>query len=162
MKLFKRNEYGVEYNMSWELKKFADLTNKELHDIFRLRVDIFIVEQNCPYPEIDGKDPKSLHLIYKENDEIVAYARLLPPGVSYDEASIGRVVVAESRRGTGLGYELLEQSVKLSVAEYNQPIKIGAQAHLEKYYGSAGFIKVSDVYLEDDIPHIDMLLSING
>ena len=143
--------------MSWELKKFDDLANKELHDIFRLRVDIFVVEQNCPYPEIDGKDPKSLHLMYKENDEIMAYARLLPPGTSYDEASIGRIIVAESHRGTGLGYELLDQAVKASLAEYNQPIKIGAQAHLEKYYGSAGFVKASDVYLEDDIPHIDML-----
>lgn len=146
--------------MSWELKKFDDLANEELHDIFRLRVDIFIVEQNCPYPEVDGKDPKSLHLMYKENGEIVAYARILPPGVSYDEASIGRVVVAESHRGSGLGYVLLEQAVKATLAEYNQPVKIGAQAHLEKYYGFAGFVKASDVYLEDDIPHIDMLLSL--
>ena len=143
--------------MSWELKKFDALTNKELHDIFRLRVDVFIVEQNCPYPEIDGKDPKVLHLIYKENDEIVAYARLLPPGVSYDEPSIGRVIVAQSHRGSGLGYELLERSVKASLAHYHQPIKIGAQAHLEKYYATAGFVKDSEVYLEDDIPHIDML-----
>jgi len=146
--------------MSWEVKKFNDLTVLELHDIFRLRVDIFVVEQNCPYPEIDGKDPKSLHLIYKENNIIVAYARLLPPGVSYDEASIGRVIVAESHRGTGLGYELMNQAVKASLVEYNQPIKIGAQAHLEKYYGATGFVKVSDVYLEDDIPHIDMLRSL--
>lgn len=146
--------------MSWELKKFNDLTNKEMHDLFRLRVDIFVVEQKCPYPEIDGKDPKSLHLMYKENNEIVAYARLLPPGVSYDEASIGRVVIAKSQRGSGLGYKLLEQAVKTAQAEYNQPIKIGAQAHLEKYYASIGFVKVSDVYLEDDIPHIDMLIDI--
>lgn len=143
--------------MNWELKTFDDLTNKELHDIFRLRVDIFIVEQQCPYPEIDGKDPKSLHLMHKENDELVAYARLLPPGVSYDEASIGRIIVAESHRGTGLGHQLLEQAIKRSLETYNQSIKIGAQAHLEKYYNTAGFIKVSDVYLEDDIPHIDML-----
>ena len=143
--------------MSWELKPFVDLTNDELHDIFRLRVDVFVVEQTCPYPEIDGKDPKSLHLLYRENSELVAYARLLPPGVSYDEASIGRIIVAKSHRGTGLGYELLEQAVKASLTEYNQPIKIGAQAHLEKYYNTAGFVKVSDMYLEDDIPHIDML-----
>jgi len=143
--------------MHWELKKFDELTNRELHDIFRLRVDIFVVEQTCPYPEIDGKDPESLHLMGKIKDEIVAYSRLLPPDVSFDEASIGRVVVAETHRGTGLGYELMRESVKRSVAIYNLPIKIGAQAHLEKYYGAAGFVKVSDVYLEDDIPHIDML-----
>ena len=143
--------------MSWELKEFDELTNKELHDIFRLRVDIFVVEQNCPYPEIDGKDPKSLHLMHKKEGEMIAYARILPPGVSFDEASIGRIVVAEAHRGTGLGYELLDQAVKASLAKYNQPIKIGAQAHLEKYYHAANFVKVTDVYLEDDIPHIDML-----
>lgn len=146
--------------MRWELKKFDELTNKELHNVFKLRVDIFVVEQACPYPEIDGKDPLSLHLMYKENDEIVAYARLLPPGVSFDEASIGRVVVAHAYRGTGLGYELMQEAVRRSIAIYNLPIKIGAQAHLEKYYGAIGFVKVSEVYLEDDIPHIDMLRSL--
>ena len=146
--------------MSWELKKFADLTNNELYDVLRLRVDIFVVEQNCPYPEIDGKDPQSLHLMYWENGVLVAYARILPPGLSYDEPSIGRVIVAETHRGTGLGHELLDRAIKASLAEYNQPIKIGAQAYLENYYNAAGFVKVSDVYLEDDIPHIDMLRSL--
>jgi len=146
--------------MSWELKKFADLTNKELYDVLRLRVDIFVVEQTCPYPEIDGKDPKSLHLMHWENGNLVAYARILPPGLSFDEPSIGRVIVAESHRGTGLGHELLDRAIKASVAEYNKPIKIGAQAYLEKYYGAAGFVTVSDVYLEDDIPHIDMVRSL--
>jgi len=146
--------------MSWELKKFDALTNGELYDVLRLRVDIFVVEQTCPYPEIDGKDPKSLHLMYKENGSIVAYARILPPGLSFDEASIGRIIVAKSHRGTGLGHELLDQAIKASLAEYNQPIKIGAQAYLEKYYEAAGFVTVSDVYLEDDIPHIDMLRSL--
>lgn len=148
--------------MSWELKKFDVLTSKDIHDIFRLRVDIFVVEQNCPYPEIDGKDPAALHLMYKENGKVTAYARLLPPGVSYDEASIGRVIVVKSRRGSGLGYELLKKAVEIALAEYKQSIKIGAQAHLEKYYSSVGFVKVSDVYLEDGIPHIDMLLNIKG
>ena len=143
--------------MSWELKKFNDLTSQELHDIFRLRVDIFIVEQNCPYPEIDGKDPKSLHLMHKKDDEIVAYARILPPSISYDEASIGRVAVISSNRGSGLGYELINEAIKASLINYGQPIKIGAQAHLEEYYASVGFVKVSDVYLEDNIPHIDMI-----
>ena len=146
--------------MRWELKKFADLTNKELYDVLRLRVDIFVVEQTCPYPEIDGKDPESLHLMYWKNGNIVAYARILPPSLSFDEASIGRIIVAKSHRGTGLGHELLDQAIKASLAEYNQPIKIGAQAYLEKYYEAAGFVTVSDVYLEDDIPHIDMLRSL--
>ena len=144
--------------MNWKLKKFAELTLLELHDILKLRTDIFVVEQNCPYPEIDGKDPKSFHLIYKESSLIIAYARILPPRISYVEASIGRVVVAKSHRGIGLGYKLLEQAVNATLAQFNQPIKIGAQAHLEKYYASAGFVKISDIYLEDGIPHIDMLL----
>jgi len=145
--------------MNWELSKFEELTNQDLHDIFRLRVDIFVVEQNCPYGEIDGKDPQSLHLLYKKNGEIVAYARILPPGVSYDEPSIGRVIVAKQHRKTGLAHELLAQAVKVARANYHQPIKIGAQAHLEKYYARAGFVKTSAVYLEDGIPHIEMLLS---
>ena len=145
--------------MGWKLKEFTELTVLELHDIFKLRTDIFVVEQNCPYPEVDGKDLRSLHLMYEENGELIAYARLLPPGVSYDdEASIGRVVVATSHRKTGLGYALLEQAVKASFEKYQQSIRISAQAHLEKYYASSGFVKVSDVYLEDDIPHIEMLL----
>jgi len=148
--------------MNWELKTFNELTNQELHDLFRLRVDIFVVEQSCPYPEIDGKDPFSCHLMCKIDDEIVAYTRILPPGISYNEPSIGRVVVAKSHRGTGLGYELLKRSVQISLDKYKQSIKIGVQAHLEKYYAHAGFKKVSAEYLEDDIPHIDMLLTING
>ena len=148
--------------MNWELKAFNDLTNMELHDIFKLRTDIFVVEQNCPYPEIDGKDPHSLHLMGKINDEIVAYTRILPPSISFSEPSIGRVIVAKNQRGTGVGHELLKQSIAISLEKYQKSIKIGAQAHLENYYGQHGFKKVSDVYLEDDIPHIDMLLDINS
>ena len=148
--------------MNWELKAFNDLTNMELHDIFKLRTDIFVVEQKCPYPEIDGKDLLSFHLMGKVDDEIVAYARILPPGLSFNKPSIGRVVVAESHRGTGLGHELLREAIAVSLVKYRQSIKIGAQAHLENYYGAAGFKKVSDVYLEDDIPHIDMVLDINS
>ena len=146
--------------MKWYLKSFNELTNLELHDLFKLRTDIFVVEQNCPYPEIDGKDPVSLHLMAKVNDQIVAYTRILPPGVSFDEPSIGRVVVDIAYRGNGLGHELLKRSIDASLAKYGQSIKIGAQAHLEHYYGAAGFKKVSDEYLEDDIPHFDMLLMI--
>lgn len=152
-----KTKFGVSVGMDWELKKFDELTNEELHDIFKLRVDIFVVEQACPYPEIDGKDPESLHLMGKVDGKMVAYSRLLPPGVSFDEASVGRVVVAESYRGTGLGYQLMEEAVARSLEIYHSAIKIGAQAHLEKYYGAVGFLKVSEVYLEDDIPHIDML-----
>lgn len=147
--------------MSWKLKKFADLTVLEFHNILKLRTDIFVVEQDCPYPEVDGKDLKSLHLMYQEGDEVVAYARLLPPGVSYGDASIGRVVVAASHRGTGLGHELLKQAVKETLAAYHQAIRISAQAHLEKYYAAAGFVKVSGEYLEDNIPHVEMLLEAN-
>ncbi|MCL1991173.1 MAG: GNAT family N-acetyltransferase [Defluviitaleaceae bacterium] len=148
--------------MSWELKKFNALTNQELHDIFRLRVDIFVVEQACPYDEIDGKDPKSWHLMYKENGDIIAYARLLPPGLSFDEASIGRVVVAKAHRGRQLGYALMHEAVKRSLDIYKKSIKIAAQAHLEAFYRVSGFVKASDIYLDDGIPHIDMLLDVKG
>ena len=146
--------------MSWELKTFDALTNKELHDIFKLRVDIFVVEQTCPYPEIDGKDLKALHLFKKEQDNIVAYCRLLAPGVSFTEASIGRVVVHSDYRHAGLGEELMKTAIHFSIKHYNSNIQIGAQAHLEQFYSTNGFIKNSDIYLEDDIPHMDMLLTI--
>jgi len=146
--------------MSWEFKTFDELTNKELHDIFKLRVDIFVVEQACPYPEIDGKDIDAIHMIKKEQDTIVAYCRLLAPGVSFAEASIGRVVVHSDYRHAGLGEELMKTAISASINLYNSNIQIGAQAHLEQFYGINGFVKNSDVYLEDDIPHIDMLLTV--
>jgi len=144
--------------MSWTLKPFNELSITELYEILKLRVNIFVVEQNCPYPELDGKDPKCWHL-YKEIDgEIAAYARLLPPGLSYDEPSIGRVIVHSKFRGQKLGDELLTEAIKQAAKLFpNTDIQIGAQAHLQNFYAKQSFLPNSEIYLEDDIPHLDML-----
>ncbi|HEM3517748.1 TPA: GNAT family N-acetyltransferase [Streptococcus suis] len=144
--------------MQWEIKSFDQLSLQELYGILTLRVDVFVVEQACPYPEVDGKDPNCLHLLGMDNGELVAYLRILPAGLSYDEVSIGRVVIKPSHRGKGLGRPMMEQAIHFITNEWKErQIKIGAQAHLEKFYSSLGFEPVSEVYLEDDIPHLDML-----
>ncbi|HFI0702047.1 TPA: GNAT family N-acetyltransferase [Streptococcus suis] len=144
--------------MQWEIKAFDQLSLQELYGILTLRVDVFVVEQACPYPEVDGKDPNCLHLLGTDEGELVAYLRILPAGLSYDEVSIGRVVIKSSHRGKGLGRPMMEQAIHFITNEWKErQIKIGAQAHLEKFYSSLGFEAVSEVYLEDDIPHLDML-----
>lgn len=144
--------------MQWEIKSFDQLSLQELYGILTLRVDVFVVEQACPYPEVDGKDPNCLHLLGMDNGELVAYLRILPAGLSYDEVSIGRVVIKSSHRGKVLGRPMMEQAIRYITNEWKESqIKIGAQAHLEKFYSSLGFEAVSEVYLEDDIPHLDML-----
>ncbi|MBO4112619.1 MULTISPECIES: GNAT family N-acetyltransferase [Streptococcus] len=144
--------------MQWEIKAFDQLSLQELYGILTLRVDVFVVEQACPYPEVDGKDPNCLHLLGTDEGELVAYLRILPAGLSYDEVSIGRVVIKSSHRGKGLGRPMMEQAIHFITNEWKESqIKIGAQAHLEKFYSSLGFEPVSEVYPEDDIPHLDML-----
>ncbi|WP_105125019.1 GNAT family N-acetyltransferase [Streptococcus suis] len=146
--------------MQWEIKAFDQLSLQELYTILTLRTNVFVVEQACPYPEVDGKDPNCLHLLGTDNGELVAYLRILPAGLSYDEVSIGRVVIKPSHRGKGLGRPMMEQAIHYITNEWKEnQIKIGAQAYLEKFYQSLGFKPVSEVYLEDDIPHLDMLYS---
>ena len=146
--------------MQWEIKAFDQLSLQELYTILTLRTNVFVVEQACPYPEIDGKDPNCLHLLGTINGELVAYLRILPAGLSYDEVSIGRVVIKPSHRGKGLGRLMMEQAIHCITNEWKESqIKIGAQSYLEKFYQSLGFEPVSEVYLEDDIPHLDMLYS---
>ena len=147
-------------------KHFADLTVYELYDIMALRQEIFVIEQNCPYLDADGKDLKGWHLmgrqISDDNTEgvLVVYTRLLPKGVSYDDyASIGRVVSSASVRGSGAGKILMQQSIEMMEKLYpNQPVKIGAQTYLLKFYESLGFESTGEEYLEDDIPHTSMIL----
>lgn len=147
-------------HMTWYVKAFHELTATEVYTILKERTDVFVVEQNCPYPEVDGKDLKSYHLYKVEQDEIVAYARLLPKGVSYEEASIGRVLVKKEYRGQGLAQELLKRSLAyLEQSLEETTIKIQAQDYLRDFYGSFGFKAISDTYLEDGIPHVDMLLT---
>lgn len=139
---------------------FQKLSLEQLYTLLRLRAEVFVVEQNCPYQDLDDKDFQAMHLMgLAEDGRLAAYTRLLPKGVSYPAyASIGRVITAPFARGKGLGRPLMEQSLRLLFANYgHQPVKISAQAHLQEYYGSVGFVGVGDLYDEDGIPHRAMV-----
>lgn len=144
--------------IEWLLKKFEELTPYQLYAILQLRSEVFVVEQNCVFLDADDKDQDSYHLMGFDNNKLVAYTRLVPPGKIYEQASIGRVVTSPLVRKSGTGKELMKQSID---EVYNlfgvQPIKIGAQLYLKQFYGSFGFEQVSDVYLEDGIEHIYMI-----
>ncbi|WP_148630018.1 GNAT family N-acetyltransferase [Bacillus sp. E214] len=145
--------------MSWKLKKFDELTNIELYNILKERTLVFVVEQNCPYPEVDGKDPFSYHLFKEDNGEIVAYLRIVPAGIAYQETSIGRVIVKKEYRGQGIAGELLKKGLEFIQNELEETkVKIQAQDYLRKFYTSFGFQPISETYLEDNIPHVDMIL----
>lgn len=140
---------------------FNQLTVYELYDIMVLRQLIFAVEQNCPYLDADGKDLDSWHLMGRDTEgELVAYTRLLPRGISYpDYASIGRVVNSDKVRGQGVGKLLMQESIaKMEELFPNQPVKIGAQSYLLKFYTALGFVSTGEEYLEDNIPHTVMIL----
>ncbi|TKB50662.1 GNAT family N-acetyltransferase [Ferrimonas sediminicola] len=145
--------------LTWQLLTFDQLTTHTLYDLIKLRIEIFVVEQTCPYPELDDKDraPGAHHLLGYNGDTLVACARLLPPGVSFEGVSIGRVAIDAGWRGGQRGHQLMEQA--LSACELlwpGQVIEIGAQEHLQGFYRRHGFQAVSDSYLEDGIPHVDM------
>ena len=145
--------------ISFSTKSFEELSNKELYQLLQLRNEVFIVEQTCPYPDLDNKDYKSLHVLGKEDDNIVAYARILPQGVSYDESSIGRVVTSAAVRKTGYGKLLMQYAIPETLKQFNtNEIVISAQYYLEKFYSDLGFKSEGEVYMEDDIPHIQMRL----
>ncbi|WP_409291058.1 GNAT family N-acetyltransferase [Peribacillus sp. SCS-37] len=147
--------------MVWRLKKFNELTSIELYNILQERTRVFVVEQDCPYLEVDGKDLEAYHLFKEKDSEIMAYLRVLPPGVSYPQASLGRVMVKEEYRGEGLAKELVAKGLEVIRQELGESaVKIQAQNYLNKFYGSFGFQAVSEIYLEDNIPHIDMVLKI--
>lgn len=145
--------------MKIQIKTFDELTVRQLYDILNLRNLVFVVEQNCPYLDTDAADSRAHHVaIYGDNGELAAYARIFSPGIKYPEASIGRVVVAPVHRGTHLGHLLMEHAVKAVEALYGTgTITISAQAHLQQFYTKHGFETVSGEYLEDDIPHVEMI-----
>lgn len=146
--------------LQWTLKGFEELTVLELYAILQLRNEVFVVEQNCPYQDADDKDQKSFHFMGWNGATLVAYTRIIPQGISYTEASIGRVVTNPKYRGTGAGKQLMQLSIYNTLQLFNcTQIKIGAQLYLKKFYESLGFIKCSDEYMEDNIPHIEMLLT---
>ncbi|GAA3094350.1 GNAT family N-acetyltransferase [Rhizobium viscosum] len=141
-----------------DLKSLDELSARELYDLLRMRVDVFVVEQNCPYPELDGKDIDALHLRLMEGAELIASTRLLKPYKAQDPVKIGRVVVSPAHRGKRLGEALMTESIAVCERLYPEnPIALSAQAHLRRFYESFGFVKTSEEYLEDGIPHLDMV-----
>ncbi|WP_232819333.1 GNAT family N-acetyltransferase [Saccharospirillum mangrovi] len=142
----------------WQCVPFDALDTRTLYALLALRLSVFVVEQNCPYQELDGKDLAAWHLLGYRHGELVATSRILAPGVSYDGASsIGRVVTAPSERGTGLGPQLMSEAVAACQRLFpTLPIRIGAQAHLQRFYGRLGFVAEGAQYLEDGIPHVEM------
>lgn len=141
----------------WKIKSFESLSVHELYDILKLRSAIFVVEQNCVYLDLDGKDKVALHLLGEFEGKIVAYSRLFKPGISFDNASIGRVVVDANFRSRKWGHDLMQEAIQGIKTQFDETkITIGAQLYLKKFYESHGFIQSSEMYLEDDIPHIEM------
>ena len=141
----------------WTIKRFDELTLDELYNILQLRNEVFIVEQNCVYKDLDGKDRSAWHLMAVENDRPVAYTRILPPGVSYNDPAIGRVVTSSLKRRSGLGRELMKRSIEACRIFFGKTsITLSAQVYLQSFYESFGFMPVGEEYLDDGIPHIKM------
>ena len=148
----------VNTAIQWRFRHFDLFSSREWHTMLALRTSIFVVEQGCPYQEADHKDPLSWHLEGILDGQLIAGMRLVPPGVSYDEASIGRVVVMPEYRREGLGGELMVRGIAASKALWPGGIRISGQGYLEDFYKTLGFVTVRGPYLEDDIPHFEMLL----
>ncbi|PKV48724.1 ElaA protein [Aquimarina sp. MAR_2010_214] len=146
-------------DIRFKVKRFDELTTLELYKILRLRADVFIVEQECIYQDIDDKDQKGLHVIGFKEQEVVAYARLFDAGDYFEKASIGRVVVSKNERQFGYGHDLIKACINAIEEHYNtEKIKISAQTYLEKFYETHNFEKIGEEYLEDGIPHIVMVI----
>lgn len=143
--------------LEFKIKPFKELSIEELYQLLQLRSEVFVVEQNCVYQDIDGKDLKALHVLGTFNNEIVAYTRLFDAGYYFDEASIGRVVISPRYRYKKWGHDLMRVSIEGIKTHFNKTeITISAQQYLKNFYVSHGFVQTSEMYLEDDIPHIQM------
>lgn len=159
-------------SLEWKCKTFDELTPHELYAILQLRSEVFVVEQNCVYQDMDDKDPYCYHLCGWDSRQtspsdgssqatLFVYTRLVPAGISYDQPSIGRVVTSPKTRGTGAGKELMKKSIQQLHELWGvQSIRIGAQAYLQNFYESLGFEQTSEIYLEDGIPHMEMLFPV--
>lgn len=144
--------------ITWEIKSFSQLSLNELYDILQLRSHVFVVEQNCVYQDIDGKDQKAMHVLGISQNKIVAYARLFKAGDYFENASIGRVIVHPEARANKWGHDLMTAAIRAVSTHFNETkITISAQLYLQKFYESHGFVVLGNSYLEDDIPHIEML-----
>ena len=144
-------------NLNWTCKTFNDLTNEDLYKILQLSASVFIVELNCPYQDCDDRDQPSYHLMGWDENQLIAYTRILPPGIVYKEPSLGRVVTTSSVRRTGIGKELMEYSMEKTQLLFGKTaITISAQLYLKAFYESFGFVAIGEPYLEDHIEHIKM------
>ncbi|SEW05907.1 ElaA protein [Chitinophaga sp. YR573] len=144
--------------MVWIVKTFEELTTTELYALLRLRSEVFVVEQTCAFQDMDDTDQLAVHVMGYIDNELVAYTRLFGPGIKYEYASIGRVVTSQKVRSSGAGRQLMEYSIAIVEERFGKaPIKIGAQQYLQKFYTSLGFVQSSEMYMEDAIPHIEMI-----
>ncbi|PIQ15909.1 MAG: GNAT family N-acetyltransferase [Flavobacteriales bacterium CG18_big_fil_WC_8_21_14_2_50_32_9] len=146
--------------VEWKIAAFNQLSLEELFDVYYLRTKIFVVEQNCPYQEVDEKDKHAYHVMGFLKNEIVAVARILPHNISYPQVSIGRVAVEKNKRGKDVAHQLMLQCLQFIEHKFGKtPIKISAQQYLVAFYKKYGFLPIGEGYLEDDIPHIAMIRS---
>lgn len=144
-------------NVDWKIKTFSELTTTELYEIIKARVNVFVVEQDCPYPDLDDYDQKAIHLWAENNGEILAYCRIFDKGIKYPETSIGRVVTTEKGRGTGLGKQLIAYAIDIIENRLRtSEVRISAQDYLLRFYSGFGFQETTKKYLEDNIPHTEM------
>lgn len=151
----------MKENLTWSIKPFHKLNSNELYDVLRLRTEVFVVEQQCVFQDMDNLDQGAIHLQGRVGNSLAATARILAPGVAYDEPSIGRVVSSPLFRKKGIGISLMRTAIEETERLYGKrPIKIGAQLYLKRFYESFGFEQCSDTYMEDNIPHIKMIRSL--
>ncbi len=144
--------------LQWKWCAFEGLSVHELYELLQLRTEVFVMEQNCPFQDMDGADAQAMHLLGSQRGPLLAYARCFPAGIKFAEASIGRVVTRQSARGLGLGHLLIDEAIRALTVQWGvQPIRIGAQARLKDYYRDHGFVDVGIAYVEDGIDHIEML-----
>jgi ElaA protein len=142
----------------WQADPFELLPNAQLYALLRLRHEVFCIEQNCLYLDMDNLDQEATHMLCWQDAQLMAYLRALPPGASFPESSLGRIVVSPAARGTKLGYELVHRGIQFNMEKWpGRDIQIGAQAHLERFYSELGFAAVGEEYVEDGIPHIHMI-----
>lgn len=148
--------------MDWILKKFDELTVNELYEILKLRVEVFVVEQNCVYQDLDDKDHSAWHLFLRQDNEIIAVLRILPEKIAYEEMAIGRVVVKKSHRGQGISKEMMKIAMNFILNDLGKDkIRLSGQAYLTDFYMELGFKKVSEMYLEDGIEHFEFLFKMD-
>lgn len=144
-------------NIIWRIKSFEELTTSELYEIIKARVDVFVVEQNCPYPDLDDYDQKAIHLWAEQDNRVLAYCRIFDRGIKYNETSIGRVLTSEKGRGKNLGKQLIKYAVETIENRFKtSEVRISAQDYLLKFYSDFGFEDTGKKYLEDNIPHTEM------